>query len=720
LEENPVVEDFPLDIELETEQLYQELANMSLNNYDRDGNTLDDQDAFHGDVDDPFSWDPSEIPTGTDGLPFYLWCQPCGAIGLEETEQSNEGHEFPALDPALPPITEDQPLDEVESEIVRQAQEHHIKDLQELYMASQRQKHGFAVTEDGGGEIMQLDRNDPLLQELEAKADAAEIPDWQDAAQEYARAFGVDMEKKGNDTLTTSVPVSTKDTSVTCLGHKETIYSVSFKSDGKYIATAGQDSTINVWETASHRLLTSLEGHNTNYECLRVDWASPEWADEVLDRSERFSNIIASSGADGVVKLWTCADPKGAWKCEFTLDHAKLLARGIKNEKGETSADASQDDDWLGSPQAKDDGDKPQIYALKFIDHWRVFTNNVQEQCRHTKAEEVTKQAEQNDQTLRADNGDKNSFLMTSSDEFIHLWEVEPHPYDQQLKLDDHRIRLLQDNQIKLKEVMSLHFGSLEQYGFGVTPCSVTGEGLKLPPPPRQTNDTAETEGGRRFGGDRNPQNIIFVFDADYCPATGLLGVALSDGSLRLVNGRGICISVLNLPGNQSHLTSFCWDSTGNRLATTVATGHLITWALDMGSHHGGNENTVATCTAIFEGGHEAGRPLFGARFCGEDEKLLLSWGVDGRLCLWGSHSQGNIYAPIAVLKQDPDYPIYTLGLSERTVAVGGGSNGGFIGIPLYLFDLPKRKATHQAEKTPHKKTKNDDNDYGAVEKSDT
>jgi hypothetical protein len=62
---------------------------------------------------------------------------------------------------------------------------------------------------------------------------------------------------------------------------------------------------------------------------------------------------------------------------------------------------------------------------------------------------------------------------------------------------------------------------------------------------------------------------------------------------------------------------------------------------------------------------------------------------VDGKLCLWGSHSQGNIYAPIANLKEDPDYPVYALDISKNNVAIGGGSNGGFIGIPLYLANLP-------------------------------
>jgi hypothetical protein len=91
--------------------------------------------------------------------------------------------------------------------------------------------------------------------------------------------------------------------------------------------------------------------------------------------------------------------------------------------------------------------------------------------------------------------------------------------------------------------------------------------------------------------------------------------------------------------------------------------------------------------------GHELGRPLFGSRFCGEREDLLISWGVDGRLCLWDSYLLGNVNAPIAVLKHDSEYPIYAVELSKNCVAVGGGSEGGFIGVPLHLYSFLSSKS---------------------------
>lgn len=93
----------------------------------------------------------------------------------------------------------------------------------------------------------------------------------------------------------------------------------------------------------------------------------------------------------------------------------------------------------------------------------------------------------------------------------------------------------------------------------------------------------------------------------------------------------------------------------------------------------------------MFFVGHEPGRPLFGSRFCGERENLLVSWGVDGRLCLWDSYLLGNVNSPLAILKYDSEYPIYAVELSQNYVAIGGGSEGGFVGVPLYLysFQLP-------------------------------
>ena len=160
--------------------------------------------------------------------------------------------------------------------------------------------------------------------------------------------------------------------------------------------------------------------------------------------------------------------------------------------------------------------------------------------------------------TSSVPNSSKNSFIMTSSDDYIHFWEVERKQEKQAnspqiIELDENQaidfnddIGGSEETEICLKEVMSLHFTSLEHYGYGVQVVNVTGLGLPLKSPALSSPPASNTDGSG-FGGDRNPENMVFVFDASYCSANGLLGVALSDGSLRLVNGRGICLSVLTL-----------------------------------------------------------------------------------------------------------------------------------------------------------------------------
>jgi len=76
----------------------------------------------------------------------------------------------------------------------------------------------------------------------------------------------------------------------------------------------------------------------------------------------------------------------------------------------------------------------------------------------------------------------------------------------------------------------------------------------------------------------------------------------------------------------------------------------------------------------------------------------LLSWGIDGRLCLWNSYGKGHL-SPLAILVDKEDYPIYAVDLSatiskkgtkedKKRLVVGGGAEGGFIGIAAYLYDI--------------------------------
>ena len=81
-------------------------------------------------------------------------------------------------------------------------------------------------------------------------------------------------------------------------------------------------------------------------------------------------------------------------------------------------------------------------------------------------------------------------------------------------------------------------------------------------------------------------------------------------------------------------------------------------------------------------------------------QDLLLTWGVDGKVCLWDSNSIGEVCSPLCTLISQPEYPIYALdvtaggkdsveqGNQVLHVAIGGGADGGFFGVPVYLYDI--------------------------------
>lgn len=333
---------------------------------------------------------------------------------------------------------------------------------------------------------------------------------------------------------------------------------------------------------------------------------------------------------------------------------------------------------------------------------------------------------------------DINSFLLTSSDDHIHLWEVDDTSTSSSKENNNDN-----NNSLHLREVFSIRFSHWQDYyGYGVNLCQVTENGIfkslsdkksnegnnnkntnngEGKVDPNSSDDNNNDKGDGNFGGDRNPHNLIFVFDSSYCHVNGLLSVALSDGTLRLINGRGVCLSILQLPGTQSHLTSFGWDRNGTRLASSVATGHCILWRVEynksnmLKQHATVREEIQKSCCAILSGGHITGKPLFGVQYISlhdsshnnHNEELILTWGVDGRLCLWDSNSRNEVDTPISILFNQPNYPIYAVSVIKRytknhiddknnnktdciTIAIVGGDRPekGESGIPVYLYDI--------------------------------
>lgn len=72
-------------------------------------------------------------------------------------------------------------------------------------------------------------------------------------------------------------------------GHSDTAYGLCFSPDGKMLATGSADKFVKVWEVPSAKFVKSFEGHT--HHVLDVGWAAD-------------GKLLASAGGDNTVKVW--------------------------------------------------------------------------------------------------------------------------------------------------------------------------------------------------------------------------------------------------------------------------------------------------------------------------------------------------------------------------------------------------------------------------------
>lgn len=108
--------------------------------------------------------------------------------------------------------------------------------------------------------------------------------------------------------------------------NNQAIHALSFSpSDTKFVS-CGDDSTVRVWDWASHSEERKLEGHG--WDVKTVQW-HPR------------SSVIASGSKDNLVKLW---DPRAGGDCLSTLyGHKNTVTRVAWNDNGNWLLTASRD-----------------------------------------------------------------------------------------------------------------------------------------------------------------------------------------------------------------------------------------------------------------------------------------------------------------------------------------------------------------------------------------
>ncbi|KAL0490935.1 dynein assembly factor [Acrasis kona] len=105
-------------------------------------------------------------------------------------------------------------------------------------------------------------------------------------------------------------------------GHTDTVSDVQFNFNGEFLATAGYDNKVGIWDTKSGKLLHFLEGPGDT-----IDWIV--WHPK--------GNLIACGSADGTAWLWNAktqeclsvfAGHTGSITCGAWADDGKVLVTG--------------------------------------------------------------------------------------------------------------------------------------------------------------------------------------------------------------------------------------------------------------------------------------------------------------------------------------------------------------------------------------------------------